>query len=179
MGMFCRLNGILSAFLFGAALSGLAPAADANEPPIPNFYQVETAVYRGGHPGPEGLAALKDLGVRSIVNLDNDAASNQEEEAAAAQLGLNYIPIPMSGFWAPTDGQIDRAIQVLSDPSARPLFVHCHHGQDRTGLVVGLYRVLVENTSPAMAYQEMLHFGFHTDLVFLNHYFEQRTGYED
>jgi hypothetical protein len=40
-------------------------------------------------------------------------------------------------------------------------YVHCEHGQDRTGLIIGAYRVKVEHWTKEQAYQEMLRFGFH------------------
>lgn len=40
-------------------------------------------------------------------------------------------------------------------------YVHCERGQDRTGLIVGVYRVKVEHWTKADAYQEMLKHGFH------------------
>lgn len=41
----------------------------------------------------------------------------------------------------------------------QPIFIHCAHGNDRTGLVVALYRILYENVSPTDAYEEMHNLG--------------------
>jgi protein tyrosine/serine phosphatase len=68
---------------------------------------------------------------------------------------------------------------IMADHARRPIFVHCQHGEDRTGLIVGLYRVETEHWSPAAAYREMIAKGFHKILFFLNHYYEERTGWED
>jgi protein tyrosine/serine phosphatase len=59
------------------------------------------------------------------------------------------------------------------------IYVHCKHGQDRTGLVVGLERVLNEKWAPAAAHAEMVRLGFHTSFLGLNEYFEKKTGWED
>jgi len=40
-------------------------------------------------------------------------------------------------------------------------FVHCEHGEDRTGLAVGAYRIKVEHWTKPAAYQEMEAPGFH------------------
>ena len=40
-------------------------------------------------------------------------------------------------------------------------YVHCEHGQDRTGLIIGAYRVRVQRWSKSQAYQEMKAHGFH------------------
>ncbi|WP_155510414.1 tyrosine-protein phosphatase [Pseudomonas fluorescens] len=49
--------------------------------------------------------------------------------------------------------------------SARPLWVHCSHGKDRTGLVVALYRVAHNNYCKDNAYKEMNDYG-HNRLLF-------------
>lgn len=161
--------------LMSFVVSVAAFAADV----IPNFREVEPGLYRGGTPGDAGIAELKRLGVKTIVNLDDRADVNAAERAAAKAAGIREISLPMSGFWSPNDKEVTRAVRALERSSLRPTFVHCQHGQDRTGLVVGLYRVEAERWQPAHAYQEMKQLGFHPLLVFLNHYFEERTGWDD
>jgi tyrosine-protein phosphatase SIW14 len=146
---------------------------------IPNFQTVEGAVYRGGTPGASGVEALKQMGVKTILNLDNNSAESALEKKAAEAAGIRWISVPMSGFWQPKDATMNKALTTLADSSLRPIFVHCKHGEDRTGLAVGLYRVEYEHWQPAQAYEEMKTLGFHPLLVFLNHYFESRTGFED
>ena len=92
---------------------------------------------------------------------------------------MAFISEPMSGFWTPNDKEVNQIEAIMADQSRRPIFVHCEHGQDRTGLIVGLYRVFTEKKSPAAAYKEMLAKGFHKILFLLNHYYEEKTGFED
>jgi tyrosine-protein phosphatase SIW14 len=173
--MQARLSRPLGVFLFSLTLTAGAQAAN----PIPNFVNVEPGLYRGGTPGAAGIAELQALGVRTIVNLDDRSGPNREELAEATAAGIREIQVPMSGFFAPSNARANRALAALEDPSLRPVFVHCAHGQDRTGLIMGLYRVEAEKWAPAQAYAEMLQLGFHPLLFPLNHYFEERTGFED
>ncbi len=76
---------------------------------------------------------------------------------------------------AGTDGGVD--VDAGPTPSTGAIYVHCRHGQDRTGLVVGLERVFVEGWDPADAYAEMLSHGFHTYFLGLKEYFFTQTGY--
>jgi tyrosine-protein phosphatase SIW14 len=165
--------------LFALSLfaSGLSAAADVGVPA--NFHEVENGIYRGASPGADGVAYLKSIGVKTILDLDDDKAAMKIESPAAAQNGVRWISLPMSGFWAPKTPTVDGALAAIADPSLRPIYIHCKHGQDRTGLVIGLYRVEYEYWQPAHAYQEMKALGFHPSLVFLNHYYEKRTGFED
>lgn len=145
----------------------------------PAIELVEPGLYRGHRPDTATLQQLKSLGVRTILDLEDTQSAVKPESAVVRSLGMTFISTPMSGFWAPSDATVNQAEAVLADKSRRPLFVHCQHGEDRTGLIVGLYRVQTEHWTPAAAYREMLAKGFHRILVFLNHYYEEKTGFED
>lgn len=147
--------------------------------PISNFHEIKPGVYRGARPEAVGLNAIAKLGVKTIINIDNDEQAIEIENNISNNLGMNMILIPLSGFWAPSDEDIDQILALLNDSSLYPIFLHCKHGRDRTGLVSALYRVIYQNWNPAKAYKEMLDLGFRKELVFLNHYYEERTGFED
>ena len=59
---------------------------------IPNFGRVTPNLYRGAVPSNEGIEALKKLGIDVVVDLRG--GHNRNEEAAATQLGMQYISIP-------------------------------------------------------------------------------------
>ena len=48
------------------------------------------------------------------------------------------------------------------------VLVHCTHGHDRTGYLVGRHQVLSGTLSKDKAYQEMLERGFHPELIGLS-----------
>lgn len=162
----------LSAFFVSLFL--FAGSALAN--PIPNFAAVSPGIYRGGLPGLAGLQQLKAMGVKTILNLDGDRSDARDEARWAAMLGLRTVAVPMSFFWRPKHRDVNRALAALRDPSLYPIYVHCHAGKDRTGLIVGLHRVEAEGMNPYRAHREMLHYGFHDELFLLKDYYEDRTG---
>lgn len=157
--------------------------------PIANFHEVRAGLYRGGHPDGAGLDYLKSLGVKTIVDLEvGDFIEAfpwdiDTELAEAKKRGITVVREPMSAFEPAAsdrfDKQMDEIEALLADASKGPIYVHCKHGQDRTGLVIGLERVLDEGWAPKDAYAEMLKLGFHPMFEGLNHYFEEKTGYED
>ena len=51
--------------------------------------------------------------------------------------------------------------RIASDPSRRPLFIHCTHGVDRTGTMAALYRIEAQGWQPSAAFEEMRLLGFH------------------
>lgn len=152
------------AFVLCAASAG---AAEAPVEGIPNFREVAPGVYRGGHPNAEGWAYLKAKGVRTVVRLHLPSEGSDDEAEA---LGMTLIdasgpPATVKDvFGAPKPERLKLAVDSLRDESLRPVFVHCLHGQDRTGLIVGLYRVLHDGRTKDAAYEEMHRHGFHRSL---------------
>jgi tyrosine-protein phosphatase SIW14 len=150
---------------------------DLRNTDAPPITQVSDGIYRGKRPDLATLQKLVDMGVQYDIDLEDDQTAIDNETQMAAQVGLTFISHPMSGFWSPDDGEVN---QILADISAnQPVFVHCQHGQDRTGLIIALYRVFYEGWAAKDAYKEMIDMGFHKALFLLNHYFEEKTGYED
>ena len=131
-----------AALLFALAL---ATAGCAREPGrIPNLHVVEPGtLLRGGQADAEGLRRLRDeYGVRTIVNLND--RTTEWERAAAASLGMDYIGLPMSVMELDR-GQLLTFLRAVEDARARgraPVYVHCQYGQDRTGVAVGVYRIV-------------------------------------
>ena len=127
-------------------------------PGLENAARVAPGIYRGAQPTEEGLAALKALGVRTIVNLRH--FHSEDEEKACARLGLAYVHFPMSAWDAPSDGDVRDFLAAVTDPALQPVFFHCQHGQDRTGTLCACYRMAVEGWSLPEALAEMDAFGF-------------------
>ena len=100
---------------------------------------------------------------------------NTQDEAsdkAAVTLGmkLNYFPIDTMQqlITGPDSAAMSNAVARIGPGT----YVHCEHGQDRTGEVVGFYR-LKEGTNAATAYAEMLKNGFHPALFGLTRYWNE------
>ena len=166
--------------------SGTSAAHVSSSDAPPNFYSVRPGLYRGGHPDSAALDYLKGLGVDTIVDLEiGDFVEAtpwaiSEEESAAKEKGFTFIRKPLSAFQPfVSDDEMNATMAILSDGTNGTVYVHCAHGQDRTGMVIGLERVLIEGWEPADAYQEMLNHGFHPEFIGLKHYFDEQTGYDD
>jgi tyrosine-protein phosphatase SIW14 len=165
-------------FLFSImALSSPATLFAESVQQIPNLVRVNENIERGGRPSASDVDALARQNIRTIINLENNSNAIAREKRQAAALGINYIESPMSWKTRPSDAQVDALMRALQDQNNFPIFIHCMHGEDRTGLIVGLYRVLVEKMAPKEAYAEMIRLGFHTEFRALDQYFRDRTGY--
>lgn len=153
--------------------------------PPQNFKQVNPYIYRGGHPDSDGFAYLLSFGIRSIVSLEIDdlieATPEQIEQEArdAKNADIELLRFPISAFELGMSERFNetvegavRAIVLATDP----VYVHCRHGQDRTGLVIGIWRVERQLWTPQDAFNEMVENGFHVEFLNFDRYFEWKTG---
>ena len=141
---------IFALVLLLPALAFAAPAVITKD--IPRFQQVADGFYRGGQPGHSGFEFLKKQGVKTIINLKEE----NDEEPLVRSLGMNYVHIPMSvTVWTRiSDASIRKYFEIVSNPENFPLFIHCERGADRTGVMVGFYRIAVQGWDGARAIKE-------------------------
>lgn len=126
---------------------------------LPNLHQVSPMLYRGAQPTKTGYAELKELGVRTVVNLRTFHA----DAAACRKHNLAYRHISMQA-WEAEEEEVLKFLRVATDPGQGPVFVHCQHGADRTGMMVAIYRMVVQGWTREEAIREMTDggFGFHS-----------------
>lgn len=166
-------------FLFQSILFSAELRADEAEKPdcgrqwatpiekngLPNFHKVTDDLYRGAQPAKSGFQELKKLGVRTVVNL----RSFHSDRNKIGNTGLAYEHIYMKS-WHPEEKEIVRFLRIVTDKNRTPVFVHCMHGADRTGVMCAVYRIAVCGWTRDEAIREMTTggFGFHkiwTNLV--------------
>ena len=112
----------------------------------------------------KGVKTLHDeLHIKTILDLETNNSLVEAERKAADKNGVTFISIKLpASISKASDERMKQIIAILKDPGYYPLYVHCRHGDDRTGLVIGLYRHLVEGMPAEEAYQEMKQLGFHS-----------------
>jgi protein tyrosine phosphatase (PTP) superfamily phosphohydrolase (DUF442 family) len=129
---------------------------------VPNSGKVNDHLFRGAQPRDAGLRELKKLGMTTIVDLRNeDPAKMNWEEKTADSLGIRFVHIGVNEWSAPTNEQIAQFLAIFRDHPDEKVFVHCHFGEDRTGVFVASYRMAYEKLPADQALQEMYFFGFH------------------
>ncbi|MGB7281898.1 MAG: tyrosine-protein phosphatase [Candidatus Acidiferrum sp.] len=128
---------------------------------VPNSGKIDDHLYRGAQPRSAGLLALKKLGITTIVDLrDEDSTRIVWEEKRSESLGIRFVQIPVGGWSPPTDKQVAQFLAIFRDHPQEKVFVHCHYGEDRTGVFVASYRMAYEKVPPDDALREMYYFGF-------------------
>ena len=149
---------------FPAVVPLPAPEAPLVTPPVstrdlPNFHAVTAVLYRGAAPTSEGLNALQKMGIKTVIDLRIAPKTVAKERAQLDRMGVHFINLPMSGE-PPTEAEIRTFLQTVADPAQQPVFVHCQHGADRTGTMVGIYREHVARWPFDRTYREMRQYGF-------------------
>jgi len=148
--------------LFLLVLSGFAQADKAQRPlhwskPIDNrlnLHQVDDKLFRSALPNTETVKQLKALGIVSVVNF-----YQKSDKRWIGSADLQEIHLPMRTRWFDDEDALDALRAVRAAQEKGPVLIHCKHGQNRTGLVAALYRMVYQGWSKEEALAEMRSFG--------------------
>src|SRR5258708_2570926 len=128
--------------------------AGSSAPGIKNFHQVNEHVYRGAQPADEGFQYLAKIGVKTVIDLREADERAQAEESVVTAAGMKYVNVPMTGLTPPTESEITRILGILEGEGTGAVFLHCKQGVDRTGAVIGAYRIDHDHWDNARALSE-------------------------
>ncbi|RII25633.1 MAG: protein-tyrosine-phosphatase [Geobacter sp.] len=127
-----------------------------NLPGLSNVGRIAPGIYRGAQPGADGYATLKKMGIRTVIDFRTTENDRQQVEAA----GMRSILVPIQMDNKGLREKVDKVVALMADPANQPVFIHCRHGQDRTGIVSAAYRMKMDGWSLKDAETEMQAFGF-------------------
>jgi tyrosine-protein phosphatase SIW14 len=137
-----------------------------------HLYRVDVGLYRSRAPRwRREFEQVRRAGVRTILDLRAyRPLASWREARLAAEYGLayrhyRYPSLPWGVRFT------EAAYRQMLREQDYPLLVHCQENRDRTGLLVGLYRVRRQGWPPEAAYDEMLRFGLRPSLRYLHRYF--------
>lgn len=117
---------------------------------IKNLKMPYPNLFTGGQPSEDNLTALKDAGVKRVINLRPASEFDGYDEAkATAEAGMEYLNIPISGASDLTLENVKTFAAALSD-SDNSSFVHCASG-NRVGALMALKANLLDGKSTAEA----------------------------
>jgi Tyrosine phosphatase family len=147
--------------LIQVLVGGILFAGVANAE-IERFAKVSPGIFRGAKPATQAdFDFLKAHEVRTILSLQTLPRDIYAERRHARENEIEYRNVYIFGLpLAPSERRVKMALLTLADPSLHPIFIHYRLGRDRTGMIVGLYRISYQNWTPKTAWDEMLRFGF-------------------
>ena len=123
---------------------------------IENFSKVSDSLYRGAQPTEAGYETLGNLGVHTIVTLrvlDHDSDELRQAGFQTYHISFKHVH--------PESEDVLKFLTIVTDKRNQPVFVHCREGEDRTGMMVAVYRMVVQNWPRDQAIREMKEMGFH------------------
>lgn len=130
-------------YFFEPMLDIYAPLKETEE--IGNFGVVqENVLYRGSMPvGESNYDQLAQLGIKTVVNLKIEDSAveyvTEQNNLQKREINLHYMPLP--NVAAPTILQGLEFLTLVYGSETKPVFVHCHRGADRTGIMSALFRI--------------------------------------
>lgn len=155
--------------LFALMSMGLSSFAGVEGLTIPNSHQVdkEGNVFRGRQPEKK-VDELAHIGITNVIIFKNDVKGEVVKEIEELnRLGVksHHIPFRWKQYPSMQEAceQIIEAITIIRDVKKvnGKTFLHCTAGEDRTGTVMGLYRMMTEKMSMNQVFRgEMCPRGF-------------------
>lgn len=168
-----------TSLIAGAQQKAHAPAAKTT---IKNFGRVDDNYFRGSQPSALQMEELKQMGVKTVIDLRKDKLASASDWASRA--GLQYFNITMKPGKAATDEQTEYFLSLVNDPKNWPVYVHCKGGRHRTGALTAVYRITHDGWTAAQAWEEMKAYDFNDGLFggpgaqkkFVFNFYQQRVG---
>jgi len=144
-----------SLILIGFSIHGQTVDSKA----LPNFHMVNEKLYRGAEPKKEGIAELKALGIKTVVDMANGEEDSKDERSWVEGAGMKYVNIHLHNWLKSKPEDIDAILKEVETAENQPVFLHCKRGKDRTGTVVAIYRLKNDSWLPKQALDEAEKYG--------------------
>ncbi len=129
---------------------------------IKNFHSVdsEESLYRGRQPG-KLVSELPSLGITDVIIFKNDTRGEVIKEIAALktlEIQSHHIPFRWKDYSSVQVAceQLIDAMTIMRDRREQGgrVFIHCTAGEDRTGALAGLFRMLDEGLDRETVFRE-------------------------
>lgn len=118
-------------------------------------------------PRPRSYADLRKEGVGVVVCLQSGAYEelyeDLYEQECAWKFAMVQVHIGCSDLKAPRGHEVAKFLEAVkyAESLGVKLYVHCKHGVDRTGFMIAVYRMKVQNWTYERAEEEWFSNGFH------------------
>ena len=125
---------------------------------VPNFYKVDSGIYRCAQPDKAGFSTLSEMKIGEIINLRS--FNTDKKQAKQRNLTVYSIKLQAENL---NYAKIVTILKLIKNKHGQ-IVVHCKHGADRTGLIIALYRIVFQDWSKEDAINELIHgdYNFHS-----------------
>lgn len=120
-----------------------------------NLYRMAPDLYRSALPTAKDWPQLQALGVTTVINFYQHGDDQWLVDPRVQQV---HLPLRTDRI---DDTDVIEVLRSIRQAQGRgAVLIHCKHGQNRTGLIAALYRVIYQNWSKEQALAEMAGGGF-------------------
>ncbi|WP_022962039.1 dual specificity protein phosphatase family protein [Halopseudomonas pelagia] len=120
------------------------------------LYRMGSHLFRSALPDREDLPALQAQGISTVINF----YQHEDDWLTGSPLDAVHLPLHADRI---TDTDVIRVLRAIRDAQQHGgVLIHCKHGQNRTGVMAAMYRVIYDGWSQEQAMAEMLEGGFGT-----------------
>jgi protein tyrosine phosphatase (PTP) superfamily phosphohydrolase (DUF442 family) len=100
---------------------------------IKNFGQMDDRFFRGGQPKENQYDQLAALGIKTVIDLQDEPTAYEKQNVEA--LGMKYINIPMSDKDYPESSKIEQFLKLVGDNYNRKIYEHSAGGSNLKGVM--------------------------------------------
>jgi protein tyrosine/serine phosphatase len=127
---------------------------------IKNFGRINETFYRGAEPKQSDIGDLATMGVKAVIDLQQDGQAHEQEWVENA--GMKFFRVGLSDSSTPSAEKAEQFLKIVNDPANQPVFIHCHGGRHRAGAMTAIYRMTHDGWNADRAYAEMKKYQFET-----------------
>ncbi|SRR6266404_1772111 len=153
-----QLLAVLAAVLTAAVATAETKANKPSKIAIKNFGCINENYFRGAQPEKQDYAALASLGIKTVIDLQHDGEA--AEQKMVESNGMKFFRFGMTTTDRPDPQTTAQFLKIVNDPANEPVFVHCHGGRHRTGVMTAIYRLTHDGWTADRAYAEMKEYEF-------------------
>lgn len=118
------------------------------------FYQVSPLLFRSALPDSSDVDLIKQQNIGIIISFIKE----DDKKWLGKSSGIKLLSYPSHADRIDDDDVLD-VLKVIqnSKSQGKSVLIHCKHGQNRTGLFVAMYRIVVQNWTKQQAIDELVY----------------------
>ena len=119
-----------------------------------NFYEVTPLLYRSALPDKNNLPSINQQNIKTVITFIKE---DDRKWLGDSQAKIQLVNYPIHADRVDDDDVLD-VLKIIkaSENKGDAVLLHCKHGQNRTGLFVAMYRVVVQRWTKEQAIDEMV-----------------------
>ena len=148
-------------------LTALTRRRRRNTPPPPQKpkqgpWPQPRSILQAAPPPEKNTITPSPPGVKTVIDLQQDGENR--EQGLVESAGMKFFRIGLSDSSWPSPEKAAQFLKIVNDPANQPVFIHCHGGRHRAGVMTAIYRMTHDGWNADRAYTEMKQYDFESGI---------------